>query len=515
MIIAPHLNPTLPPLAWLASIKPRSGVCRVEHGRLVEIRDDLFVEGVWPGTFLEGGFDRCEAFFGSGAVLRSDTEIVFVPSSATVDYLYHSNISTGFMCSNSLPYLLAAGDDELDEFNPEYNRINKSIVSGIDSYLQRIPTKRGSVSRLMYYNLVYRDGLLRQEHKLLPPEFSSFEQYRDYLVSNLSALMRNGRDMARKTPLRILSTQSSGYDSTAINEIACRGGLDLALSCAEPKESKNYFKHRREFDRPNNSGEQICYQLGIQMSLIDRRYFLRDPSAEKLYWAGVHRCQDLNLHEVSKHVGEGSVLLTGALGEIWNNAKSTPLDRLKKVNDQLERWDLSCHSLSEVRLHIGYVHAPAPFIGARSRRSIFDISNSEGMQAWSLGNAYDRPIARRLGEEAGVSRQLFGQTKLASVVENVPPFFPIGRQLDYEFSNFIRKRRGRAALARMKMLVWLNSAIIKLQSSAERLPDYLGKRLIGEITRHIPLRGYNCNAILYAYCVNSTQQFYASSVGHT
>jgi hypothetical protein len=33
------------------------------------------------------------------------------------------------------------------------------------------------------------------------------------------------------------------------------------------------------------------------------------------------------------------------------------------------------------------------------------------MNPWSLGAGYDKPIARRLAEEAGVPRHLFGQAK--------------------------------------------------------------------------------------------------------
>ena len=106
------------------------------------------------------------------------------------------------------------------------------------------------------------------------------------------------------------------------------------------------------------------------MRSIDRRYFQIAPENEYLYWAGVHDCQDMNLHEVREHVGDVAVLLTGALGELWSNAASMRAHLVATVNDQLERLDLSCHSLSEVRLHIGYVHAPAPYIGAPSQGPI-------------------------------------------------------------------------------------------------------------------------------------------------
>jgi hypothetical protein len=511
-------NATLPCLAWLASIKRSTGECQIEHGRLLETREKFFVEGVWPGSFPNGNFDRCESFFGSGAIQRSVDEIVFIPSSATVDYLYHSENKDRIMCSNSLPFLLAACDDELKEFYTEYSRINNSILNGIDKYDKIIPTRRGSVSRLMYHNLVVKDGMVGQEAKPRPPAFSSFEQYRSYLADGISGIIQNARDPTRNTPLRVLSTQSTGYDSTAINAIARDYGLDLALSINESKERHNYFgKNKRKKNWRSDSGDKICRQLGVKMCPIDRRYFQRDPESEVLYWAGVHNCQDMNLHQVSEHVNDGAVLLTGVLGEMWYNANSTPPALLALVNDQLERWDLSCHSLSEARLHIGYVHAPAPYIGARSRKSIFELTNSESMRQWSIGGDYDRPIPRRLGEDAGVPRHLFGQTKLATVVELQPPYLPHGKLLKKEFFNFVRRKRGSLSLMSMMLLPKINSTTGIISETIQMimwkipLPGRLKNSRIAKRLISLPKVGHRWNAVLYAYCINKTANLYVRS----
>ena len=202
-----------------------------------------------------------------------------------------------------------------------------------------------------------------------------------------------------------------------------------------------YFNRRQE-NTPSNSGVAIARHLGMKVCSIDRRYFQTDPDSEYLYWAGIYNCQDMNLHQVREHVGGGAVLLTGVLGELWYNAQSTPQDKLSTVNDKLERWDLSCHGLSEVRLHIGYVHAPAPYIGARRRKRLFDLANSKDMRPWSIGGNYDRPIPRRIAEDAGIPRDIFGQSKLATVVEFMPPYIPYGKALRREFFHFLWKTRG-------------------------------------------------------------------------
>src|SRR5262249_35373718 len=206
-----------------------------------------------------------------------DGSIAFVSSSATVDYLYHCRTAQVLLCSNSLPYLLAVRKDELIEFEPDYARINDSIASGIDRYEQAIPTRRASVNRLIYRNLVIKNGAVRQEAKTLPPEFTSFEEYQKYFADNVAGIIKNARDPARKIRLKVLSTQSTGYDSTAINAVARPSGIDATLSIQEPKERGNYFKGTRERSRPSDSGVHICQHLGLKMYAIDRRDFLKDP----------------------------------------------------------------------------------------------------------------------------------------------------------------------------------------------------------------------------------------------
>jgi len=497
------LNTALPGSAWLASVHSSTGVCVVEHGRLVEVREGFFVEGVWPGPFQDGHFDRYETFFGSGAIERAGGEFVFVPSSASVDYLYYRVTPGRTLCSNSLPYLLAASNDELDEFDARYARINASIMKGIDGYEQRIPTRHGSVNRLIYYNLVIKVGGMEQAAKPPAPVFNTFEQYRTYFSDVLAGIIQNARADGRKNRLKVLSTQSTGYDSTAINSVSS-SAIDLTLCIGEPKERQNYFKKEREANRPNDSGEEICRHLGLTMHSIDRRYFLRDPSAEEIYWAGLNCCEDMNLHEVSRYVENGALLFTGSSGDVvWSNAASLSPDYATNIKGQLERSDLSCHGLSEARLHLGYVHAPAPYIGARNRKSIFDLSNSESMRPWSVGGSYDRPIPRRLAEEAGIPRTLFGQVKLATVVEILPPYLPHGERLRDEFAKYIREKRGRMTLLRMLILPRLNSAISRLQWKFGRLP------WLGSLIDRIPTLGRRFNAVLYAYCVNRVVRSYA------
>ena len=69
---------------------------------------------------------------------------------------------------------------------------------------------------------------------------------------------------------------------------------------------------------------------------------------------------------------------------------------------------------SEFRLRVGFAHVPVPRIGTRYPATLNRISRSTELAPYSLGGSYDRPIARRIAEEAGVPREAFGQVKTAT-----------------------------------------------------------------------------------------------------
>jgi hypothetical protein len=125
------------------------------------------------------------------------------------------------------------------------------------------------------------------------------------------------------------------------------------------------------------------------------------------------------------------------------------------------------------------------------------------MRPWSIGGNYDRPVPRRIAEEAGVPRQLFGQLKLASVVESVPPYLPHGRALRSEFFHFIRRRRGMLLVWWLSLAPSINAVLI----NAERV-----KRRISFLKRlpKIPNLSASFNAVLYAFCVNKAAEHYVS-----
>src|SRR5262249_31461178 len=108
---------------------------------------------------------------------------------------------------------------------------------------------------------------------------------------------------------------------------------------------------------------------------------------------------------------EGTLLLTGHPGDdIWTTNKKKILPQLLAPQDRL----MEGSSLTEYRLRVGFFWFPAPWIGAYHKQAIYRITRSAEMQPWSVAGKYTRPIPRRIAEEAGVPRDLFGQKKMAT-----------------------------------------------------------------------------------------------------
>ncbi|MFQ6025971.1 MAG: hypothetical protein ACE5Q6_00490, partial [Dehalococcoidia bacterium] len=172
---------------------------------------------------------------------------------------------------------------------------------------------------------------------------------------------------------------------------------------------------------PMDYGGPIAKQLGMRTVEHDRWQYLElgdFPEAEFL--ASCPPGLETNWAPCEPDV-EQRIVFTGYGGTLW--------DRIVNLGAHFPRTDISGVSLGEFRLRTGFVHLPVAFIGATSRMSIRRISTSPEMALWSINESYDRPIARRIVEEAGVDRHLFGQEKRGSVVQFSIPGVAEGEEL--------------------------------------------------------------------------------------
>jgi hypothetical protein len=71
-------------------------------------------------------------------------------------------------------------------------------------------------------------------------------------------------------------------------------------------------------------------------------------------------------------------------------------------------------SLTEFRLRVGFQCFHVAGVGAGFNETLRRITDSDEMRPWSIGTGnYDKPVPRRIAEESGVPRELFGVNKIA------------------------------------------------------------------------------------------------------
>jgi hypothetical protein len=499
----------LPKLAWIATVNRAKRIVTLIHGPLVEIRSNFFIEGVWNGSFEDGNFGETDCVFGTGGIVE-DQSIRFVTSASTVDCLYYAERETGVTVSNSLPLILAYIGDALDPRCQEYPGICDSFLDGIDGYRRDLPTMKGTIRRQMYRNLdVFMDRICESD-KLMPPKFESFKDYRNYRRDNYALIAANARDRSRTRQLEIWSTQSRGYDSTAINGMASAYGVDKVFTVTRAK-SKFHLAHNDEGKLPDDDGTEIGKALGLKCIPINRREFTETFDEEYLYYCARHHNQDINLEGIKRHITKVGVLLTGVHGEIL--CSNDPFVAPPLMEDStIKRLDVAGHGLAELRLAVGFIQLPVPFIGARRKADIVKITESAEMDPWRLRNDYDRPIARRIAEEAGLPRNIFGQSKMGSVVIFHQPSIPYGQTLRREFFQYLANEgiMGRYGAITWRTVRWANS-ILMLKSEHRFAVVHYAERVISKVLRRQfkfkPLWSH-LNGALFCFCVNQTAKKY-------
>lgn len=391
-------QPELPRLAWCAEIRRGSDLALVLHGPWVETGAHGFSEGAWAGDFA--ALDFTERFFAGSGGRILDGRLLLACPDHTMDRICSLRRDDRLLASNSIPFLLARADDELDPDFLYYDSLFVSIKDGLNGYVRSIPTRQGRHVDLHYCaNLTVGPDLALEESRRRDlPSFASFLDYRSCLQNHVRSLLENAADPARKVRFDPLSTLSSGYDSTTAavfaRDAGCREGVTIASSR----------------DKGNDSGAAIGELLGLEMRTFGRLDYLAMADFPEAEFNG-GPC------EFASFAGalSGRIVTTGhGGGQVWS--LDTP------VSNDLVRVDASGTSLTEFRLRSGFVHLSVPSIGATRQPDIRKISWSEAMRPWRIGGRYDRPIPRRIVEEAGVPRQMFGMTKRATGV-----YLPVDR----------------------------------------------------------------------------------------
>jgi hypothetical protein len=387
-------RPDYPRLGWLFEL---GDLPRAHCGADVEVFRDGLVEGCWAGAFSEFNFADCLGFAGSGVVRRVGAWL-FCPAFHTCDAVYSMVYRGRHYASNSL-LLLFEHTALTPDLGVEYTRAIVTLTNGPDRAATII--WRGAdviLYRVLCHNFTLEDGDVRRHRKEESRSFPDYASYARCLKDTVAACAHNAADPARRRrTYRLLTNCSAGYDSNTAAALAAAAGCRLAITVCDARGGAD------------DSGRPVAEALGLECAERGRAGPDGTGGAEAEFLAVGTGGGDSPM-AVFEDLLAGGLLLTGHFGDsVWERTTKP------KPRPDFQRASPSGASLANFRLRVGFLHLPVPFIGARRHADIYAISNSEEMRPWSLGGSYDRPICRRILEEAGVPRELVGRNSKQAV----------------------------------------------------------------------------------------------------
>ena len=427
----------LPKLSWVAELRRGGDVVRVLHGPWVETRDDRFFEGAWDGQFAEGAFDEAVSFLGSGGRLVGE-RVVFAGPTHKMDRIQSVKVGDALYFSNSLVLLLTRAGEDLDLGYANYffdylNYFRKGIGLKIK------PLRLRSANRALLHDCcnvaVSRDLAIERIEKPAPPEPSCYRDYAGFLEKTARDVAANAADAGRIHRFEAVVAISRGYDSVAVAALASRAGCRRAVS----------FRHSGRHSTPD-SGTEIAAALGMEVVEYNRLDYVSLPGLPETEFFQYAQLAAKAQILFEDRIG-GSLFFNGQAGEdYWNRSNMTGLPSLREPN----AFTMSGANLTEYRLRAGIIVFPLAVCGAVHAPAIARIGGLPEMERWSIGGDYDRPIPRRIAEEGGVPRHLFGQTKVGGGPQVGPLGLSPASDADFRkfYSEVIRDRVRIGALPR-------------------------------------------------------------------
>jgi len=383
----------LPPLAWVARVRHPNVV--VACGESVRWSEDAFFDGTWVGPESLSSIATSTTPFGAGIAVVDGSLMVLPPAHSLEGvYVFRAGNDSVFV-ANTLCGLLEAANLQL---LPDTDYVSRFIRlgDGLRESPLEIPTSRGDIRMYFFENLFVRaDGEIVVSPKPREAPFTSYNDYFARIDAALASLLANAPGYSPAVTL------SNGYDSTAMAVLAARHGCGRALTFAEARPA--------QFDPSDvsDSGEATARRLGMGVELFDRlAYQRRDDLAEAEFLA-----TGMSGEDVANVAMEGALrraaLITGDVGAaLWRYGR--------KPTSDLWRIDISATSFTEFRLRTNFMFIPLPVFGITETASLQAITVSDEMRPWSIRGYYNRPIPRRIAEDAGLQRGSFAVVKHAA-----------------------------------------------------------------------------------------------------
>jgi len=434
----------------------------------VETQEKFFCEGAWNGEFADGRLDQATVFMGSGGVINHDA-ITFVSPTHFLEKLYLVREKENVLVANSLAFVLAEAKDACASTYLDYLYdlidFNKR---GLHRRHTNFPTARGNrVHLYQRCNVVVTNALnvkIRSKPPITPPK--NFLQYRQLLQAGVRGINANALSGLRKRTYVSIATVSSGYDSTACAVFAKEVGCKEAVTFSSAKPTKELG------DDLDDSGKGIAEVLNLSVTEYDRNAYQQNSHFPEAEFCACGTGEDINLAAMESAFA-GRLVFTGTRGDfVWD-----------RLGFPVTKWNIVSFGVTEFRLRVGYIHMAPCSIGEEFSRTVKKLSNSPEMKLWSIGEFYDRPIPRRVAEEAGIPRSYFGQQKKAS---SIPPIWGTDGMTEKsarDFREFAKSRYQTRSTAHYIMFM-VSKFFFHLNNRANKILVALAKGLGKELVLH-------------------------------
>lgn len=389
----------IPCLAWIAVLRANSDIIDVVHGSLVDCFDRFFVAGAWDGDFLSGDFCRSNFPCCTGGSLDFESGyFVFCAPENMQEMIFSIKKDSKFFISNSLPFILEVTNESFDE---NYYNYEFDFGSGLLGKTKSVKSTLLKSKRKLYIHrccnvIVNSNFEITEEYRDDGKRFCSYNDYYDYLLTTISRIKNNSIDNHRRFRYGLISSVSQGYDATATSVLAKKIGCNEAFTFSNPSD---------------DNGEIIARELGYQtIHSVDPYLYKKKDSKIFEDSAASGGLGDFVSWGVYEDIFKGKLFFMGHRGDsLWERLH-------ENVNDDL---DFSAGNgiveasiiPSEYVLRQNIIIISIPWIGASHWIDLAKISNSEEMSLYSIRDEYDRPIPRKIAEDAGIDRMAFGRLK--------------------------------------------------------------------------------------------------------
>ena len=282
------------------------------------------------------------------------------------------------------------------------------------SRLRAIASDHVGDLQLSYFEDLRWDGcaLSPNEKEHVSRDFGSYASYRGFLDESMATFADNARSSARQNPLRLLSTLSAGYDSAMVTVLGQQVGCHEAVGFNQARSGED------------DSGQPIAEALGIRFHALDSSAWRAEPSVVTSFLAG--------------GAGNGVDVIFHGAGSLLQERCCLPASTATRCGT------VGPHTSSPtsfVAMHQGltspstgwrrFRQLPRPLLGCPPDQGRRQSQQLAELSPWDVGRPYSRPICRRIVEEAGVPREMFGVRKRAACVDLLSDLTSPGNASDF------------------------------------------------------------------------------------